>query len=91
MNQEKEIQLICLCFFFLVLVSVVLFFGILRSFSLPRTVNFSYVSVNTPDTAQVYRLVIKQEGTTKTQFGIRIQVPLNKIQEGGFHAVRLHL
>ena len=73
MNQENRNPINLPLFLLLVLVSVVLFFGILRSFSLPRTVNFSHVSVKTPDTAQVYRLVIKEEGTTKTQFGLRIQ------------------
>lgn len=73
MNQENRNPINLPLFLLLVLVSVVLFFGILRTFSLPRTVNFSYVSVKTPDAAQVYRLVIKEEGTTKTQFGIRIQ------------------
>lgn len=73
MNQENRNPINLPLFLLLVLVSVVLFFGILRSFLLPRTVNFSHVSVKTPDTAQVYRLVIKQDGTTKTQFGIRIQ------------------
>ena len=73
MNQENRNPINLPLFLLLFLVSVVLFFGILRSFSLPRTVNFSSVSVKTSDTAQVYRLVIKQEGTTKTQFGIRIQ------------------
>ena len=73
MNQENRNSINLPLFLLLILVSVVLFFGILRSFSLPRTVNFSCVSVKTPDTAQVYRLIIKEQGTTKTEFGFRIQ------------------